>query len=199
MGLLLDKSALPITYKLFRGNTNDSSTLLPALSALKRDYKLKRAIVVADKGINTGNNKAYNIIKGDGYIFSRSLRGTKADKEVKAYALDEKGYIWLNDDYKIKSRIYPTNIWVTDKDGKKVEVAIDEKHIFFYSEKYARRTRHKRNQLIAKATELIHSPSKYARAESYGALKYINRMKLDKKPANSHWKRKTPYRCWTKN
>ncbi len=191
MGLLLDKSALPITYKLFRGNTNDSSTLLPVLSDLKKEYNLNRAVVVADKGLNTGDNKAYNIIKGDGYIFSRSLRGTKADKEVKAYALDEDGYKWISDDYKIKSRVYPTNIWVTREDGKKVQVKIDEKHIVFYSEKYAKRTKHKRNALIEKAKELIASPSRYAKAENYGALKYINGMKLDKKTGELTLEKKT--------
>lgn len=181
MGLLLDKAGLPITYELFRGNTTDYETLLPVLSKLKQSFNLKRAIVVADKGLNSGENKAYNIIKGDGYIFSRSLRGTKADKEVKTYALNEEGYIWINEDYKIKSRIYPTDIWVTNKDGKRVKVNIDEKHIIFYSEKYARRTKHKRNEVISKALELINSPSKYAKIENYGALKYIKGMKLDRK------------------
>lgn len=181
MGLLLDKAGLPITYELFRGNTTDYETLLPVLSKLKQSFNLKRAIVVADKGLNSGENKAYNIIKGDGYIFSRSLRGTKADKEVKTYALNEEGYIWINEDYKIKSRIYPTDIWVTNKDGKRVKVNIDEKHIIFYSEKHARRTKHKRNEVISKALELINSPSKYAKIENYGALKYIKGMKLDRK------------------
>lgn len=181
MGLLLDKAGLPITYELFRGNTTDYETLLPVLSKLKQSFNLKRAIVVADKGLNSGENKAYNIIKGDGYIFSRSLRGTKADKEVKTYALNEEGYIWINEDYKIKSRIYPTDIWVTNKDGKRVKVNIDEKHIIFYSEKYARRTKHKRNEVISKALELINSPSKYAKTENYGVLKYIKGMKLDRK------------------
>lgn len=181
MGLLLDKAGMPITYELFRGNTSDCETLLPILSKLKKDFRLKRAIVVADKGLNTGDNKAYNILKGDGYIFSRSLRGKKADKDVKAYALREEGYVWINDEFKIKSRIYPTDIWVTNKDGKRVSVTIDEKHIVFYSEDYARRTRHKRNEQIAKAITLIHSPSKYAKAENYGALKYIIGMRLDKK------------------
>ena len=76
MGLLLDKDGLPITYKLFSGNTTDFDTLLPVLSELKANYNLSRVIVVADKGLNSGTNKAYNIIKGDGYIFSRSIRGT---------------------------------------------------------------------------------------------------------------------------
>lgn len=181
MGLLLDKAGLPITYKLFSGNTTDYETLLPILSELKANYHLKRVIVVADKGLNSGTNKAYNIIKGDGYIFSRSIRGTKASEEIKAFVLDEEGYRWLGDDYKIKSRIYPTEITVKDEKDKPVKVTIDEKHLVFYSKKYAKRTKHKRAEAIAKALKLINSPSRYAKAENYGAMKYITGMKLDKK------------------
>lgn len=181
MGLLLDKAGLPITYKLFPGNTTDYETLLPILSELKANYRLDRVVVVADKGLNSGTNKAYNILKGDGYIFSRSIRGTKASKEIKEYVLDEKGYRWLGDDFKIKSRIYPTEITVRDENDKPVKVSIDEKHLVFYSEKYARRTRHKRNEAITKALGLINSPSRYAKAESFGSMKYIVGLKLDKK------------------
>ncbi len=38
MGLLMDNSGLPITYKLFEGNTNDSTTLMPVLHELKDKY-----------------------------------------------------------------------------------------------------------------------------------------------------------------
>lgn len=181
MGLLLDKTGLPMTYKLFRGNTSDPVTLLPILSEVKKEFNLARAIVVADKALNSGDNKAYNIIQGDGYIYSRSLRGTKADNETKAYALDEKDYRWIDKDHKIKSRIYPTDIGVTNEDGNKVNVSINEKHVVFYSAEYDRRSKHKRNELLSKASELIESPSRYAKAESYGAFKYIKGMKLDRK------------------
>lgn len=180
MGLLLDKAGIPMTYELFSGNTNDFSTLLPVLDKVKKTFKLNKIIVVADKGLNSGSNKAYNIIKGDGYIFSRSVRGTKADNEVKRYVLNEEGYKWLNNDYKIKSRIYPTNIIVENIHGKKVKVPIDEKQIIFYSEKYARRTKYLRDKILKKAYKLISSPSIYAKADSYGALKYIKGMKIDK-------------------
>ncbi len=119
MGLLLDNKGIPMTYKLFKGNTTDFKTLLPILSEVKKTFNLNKVIVVADKGLNSGTNKAYNIIEGDGYIFSRSLRGTKASKEVKDYALNEEGYVWLNNDYKIKSRVYPTDIWIINDDDKR--------------------------------------------------------------------------------
>lgn len=180
MGLLLDKAGLPITYKLFSGNTTDFETLLPVLSELKDHYHLKRVIVVADKGLNSGTNKAYNIIKGDGYIFSRSIRGTKASQQIKEYVLDDQDYEWMGEDFKIKSRIYPTNITVQDINGKDVKVDIDEKHVVFYSKKYAERSRHKRNETIAKALQLINKPFGYTTANNYGAMKYIKGMKLDK-------------------
>jgi len=181
MGLLLDKAGLPITYKLFSGNTTDFETLLPILSEVKKNYNLKRVIVVADKGLNSSTNKAYNIIKGDGYIFSRSVRGTKASKEIKEYVLDEDGYKWIGEDYKIKSRVYPTTITVQNEEGKDVKVDIDEKHVVFFSRKYAKRSKHKRDEAIAKAQSLISSPSRYAKANSYGSMKYIKGMKLNKK------------------
>lgn len=181
MGLLLDKLGLPITYKLFKGNTTDFETLLPILSELKANYNLERVIVVADKGLNSGTNKAYNIVKGDGYIFSRSIRGTKASKEIKDYVLDDNGYEWIGEDYKIKSRVYPTEITVKNENDVSVKVEVDEKHVVFYSKKYAKRTKHKRNEAIAKAISLIKSPSRYAKADNYGAMKYIVGMNLDKK------------------
>lgn len=181
MGLLMDKNALPMTYELFRGNTTDYETLLPVLSKLKKTYNLNRAIVVADKGLNSGENKAFNLLKGDGYIFSRSLRGKKANLETKQYALDQEGYRHINDEYKIKSRVYPTDIWLQNKDGKRVKVNIDEKHIVFYSKKYDQRTKHKRAEMISKAQTIISSKARYAKAENYGALKYVKGMKLDKK------------------
>lgn len=181
MGLLLDKTGLPITYKLFKGNTTDFETLLPILSELKANYNLERVIVVADKGLNSGTNKAYNIVKGDGYIFSRSIRGTKASKEIKDYVLDDNGYEWVGEDYKIKSRVYPTQITVKNENDSAVKVEVDEKHVVFYSKKYAMRTKHKRNEAIAKAMSLIKSPSRYAKADNYGAMKYIVGMNLDKK------------------
>ena len=86
--------------------------------------------------------------------------------------------------------MYPTSIRVQNEEGKWVNVAIDEKHIVFYSEKYAKRTKHKRNELISKANSLISSASRYAKAENYGALKYIKGMKLDKKTGELTLERK---------
>jgi transposase len=181
VGLAMDKQGIPITYRQFPGNTHDSETLMPALKEVKKTFNAGRIIVVADKGLNCGDNIAYNTVLGDGYIYSKSIRG--ADKEVKAYVLDEAGYEHIGENYKKKSRVTPTEINVTKeqvgKKKKKTKVAIDQKQIVFYSEKYAARTRHKRDEAVAKANELIKNPSKYRKATSYGVANYIVGIKYD--------------------
>jgi transposase len=179
MGLLLDKKGIPITYRLFSGNTNDCNTLLPVLSELKKSYNIGRMVVVADRGLNTGENIAYNIIKGDGYIYSQSIRGAHAS--FKEYVLDEKGYVESENGFKIKSRIYPREIWVTNVNGKRVKVPIDEKQIVFYSPDYAKKAKAERAFAIEKAKMLVDNPGAFNRATSYGAAKYVKDLVFDKK------------------
>jgi hypothetical protein len=184
MGLLLDKAGLPISYRLFPGNTHDSQTLMPMLAEVKKNYGVKRIVAVADKGLNSGDNIAYNTILGDGYIYSKSVRG--ASSEFKAWMLEERGYRMASDNFRIKSRIVPdAGIHVTiaqnGKQKTKRTVKIEQKQIVFWSEKYAARARRKREETIAKAYELIKNPAKYRRALDYGAASYISNIKIDSK------------------
>ncbi len=179
MGLFMDNKGLPITYELFPGNTNDCLTYRPNFARIKKEYNLGRVITVADKGMTTGDNIWYtiNTPTKDGYVFSMSVRG--ADKELKEYVLDEKGYQWLSEEYKRKSRLYPRTIQVTAADGKKLKKVIHEKQVVFYSEKYAVRARSDRATAIAKAQDLIANPGSYTRATSYGAAKYVKNINFN--------------------
>ena len=179
MGLLMDRKGIPITYRLFSGNTNDCSTLLPVLSELKGSYNIDRMVVVADRGLNTGENIAYNIIKGDGYIYSQSIRG--AQKSLKSYVLNDQGYVERENGFKIKSRVYPREIWATNVDGQRVKVPIDEKQIVFYSPDYAKKARTERAIVIEKAKMLVKNPGAFNRATSYGSAKYIKELVYDNK------------------
>jgi transposase len=51
MGLAVDRLGIPISYQLFEGNTHDSQTLMPVLKDIKKQFKTKKIIVVADKGL----------------------------------------------------------------------------------------------------------------------------------------------------
>ena len=178
MGLFMDNKGIPITYQLFPGNTNDCLTYRPNLSRIKKDYGLGKVVVVADKGMTTGDNIWYTLSAGDGYVFSMSVRG--GDKELKNYVLNEDEYEWLGTEYKRKSRLYPRTIQVTTSAGKKMKKTVDEKQVIFYSEKYDKRAKAERAFAIAKAQELIANPGKYTRATSHGAAGYVKNIDFDK-------------------
>jgi hypothetical protein len=177
MGLFMDNNSIPITYDLFPGNTNDCLTYRPNLFRIKKDYGLGKVIVVADKGMTTGDNIWFTLSAGNGYVFSMSVRG--ADKELKDYVLDEKGYKWLGAEYKRKSRLYPRTIQVTKTTGGKMKKTVDEKQVVFYSEKYDKRAKAERAAAILKAQNLIANPGSYTQATAYGAAGYVKNIEFD--------------------
>jgi len=179
MGLFVDTMGIPISYGLFPGNTNDCSTLIPLLAEMKKEYGVRRTIVVADKGMNTGMNIAFNLIKGGGYVYSQTVRG--GHKELKDYVLDANGYRQEGEKYRIKSRVYPREITVLDKEGKNKSVRIPEKQVVFYSSDYDKRAKAEREPALMKARELVGNPGKYNKATSYGAAKYVKNLQFDKK------------------
>jgi transposase len=197
MGLLLDGKGLPISYRLFPGNTHDSQTLMPMITGIKKNFGVERIVTVADKGLNSGDNIAYAAVLGDGYIYSKSVRG--ASEEFKKWVLDESGYRRITEKnkrkgepesepklkYKLKSKIVPDekiNVTVKQIGKKKVKkkISVEQKQIAFYSEKYAQRAKHKREEAIAKAVEMIKNPAKYRRSFDYGAAGYIENLKIDR-------------------
>lgn len=180
MGLFMDNNAIPITYELFAGNTNDCLTYRPNFGRIKKQFDLGRVISVADKGMTTGDNIWYtiNTPTHDGYVFSMSIRG--AEKSIKEYVLDDEGYEWLGTEYKRKSRKCPRTIQVTSTSGKKIKKQVDEKQVVFWSEKYASRAKAEREAALAKAKDLAAHPGNYTRATSYGAAKYVKKVEYDK-------------------
>lgn len=179
MGLFMDTDGIPITYGLHPGNMLDKQTLIPMLGKIQRDFSLGRIIVVADKGMTTGDNIWYTLSAKNGYMLSYSIRG--ADRKFKDYVLDQRDYVSKNDGFKIKSRLYPRQITVTSRNGKKIKKTVDEKQVVFYSEKFALKAKAERAPALEKAKSLIRNPSQYSRATSYGAAKYVKNLTFDAK------------------
>jgi transposase len=191
MGLAMDSEGIPIAYKLYPGNTNDVLTLRPILKDLKLEYNLGRVIVVADKGINSGDNIWYmkTDMDHDGYVISLSVRGSS--DAFKEYVLEEKGYYHkkkdssndssgLDENFKIKSRREVRTINVSKNGGGKIKKNVDEKQVIFYSKKYAEKAKADRAEVVSEARDLCANPSNYNRAKSYGALKYVNDIEFNK-------------------
>lgn len=179
MGLLMDGDGIPISYRLYPGNTNDCMTYRPFIKQAKIDLELERIIVVGDKAMNTGDNIWYTLSAKNGYVFSQSVRG--ASKALKSYVLDSSGYHNVGNSFKIKSRLEPREITITTTSGKKKKRMIDEKQVVFYSEKYAKKARYEREKLLEKAEKIIANPSAYSKSSSYGASAYVKNIEFDKK------------------
>ena len=183
MGLFMDTLGLPMCYKLFEGNTNDCLTLKPMVQELQKNYNVGKVIFVADKGLNTGNNIAYNKAIGNGYVMSLSVRGSNAD--LKNYVLNEEGYVYNKDKtYKKKFRLSPREIIITkkDKNGKTIKIKqnVDEKQVVFWSADYAKRAKAERQPAINKAKDLIGNVQKYNKKNCVGASKYVKHLVFDK-------------------
>ena len=113
---------------------------MPLLQETRKAYGLGRIIVVADKGLNSGDNVAFLMAKGDGFIFSQKIRG--ADQDFQTYVFDQKGYVQMQGvvkqadawgeqaenqkvpAFRIKSRPYPQKFWVTFADDIKRQIPL---------------------------------------------------------------------------
>jgi transposase len=177
MGLFMDNNGIPISYGLYPGNTLDKQTFRPMLGEIQKKFDLGRIIVVADRGMTTGDNIYYTLSAKDGYVLSYSVLGS--DASFKKYVLDEKDYRNGQDGFKIKSRLYPREIKVTMDSGRKKKTLVDEKQVVFYSPKYAEKAKRDRVAAVEKARSLIANPAKYTRTTSQGAAKYVKNIAFD--------------------
>jgi len=150
---------------------------MPLLQKTCADYGPGRIITVADKALNSGDNVVFLMSKGGGIIFSQKIRG--ASQDLQSYVFDPEGYaeergivqqadLWNEKDgnqdkpvFRMKSRIYRQELWVTYSDDIKRRIPLDVKQIVCYNELYARRQKHKRAELIAKAQKIIQNPKLY--------------------------------------
>lgn len=184
MGLLQDSKGIPIGYRLFPGNTPDPLTMLDVLAEMKRDYGQDRVVVVGDKGNNCSANIAALVARGDGFVYSQSIRGTKSDAELKNWVLSDDGYECAAGadgrvTYKVKSRQGRKTVSVADPNGSKRKVDVEVKYVAFWSEKYERRARKERQAAIDKARRLVADPGAYTAAAHFGAAKYVRGLSVD--------------------
>ena len=175
LGLLLDRNQIPIGMKMYPGNESEKPVLRDVINRLKKQNNVTgRTIHVADKGLNCAENIAFSKKNGDGYIFSKTVKG-----------LSEKEKVWvlLSEDFKEKKdkdgRIlyyykscidnFPYDI---EHNGKKVTVNLTEKRLLTYNPTLASKKRYEINRMVEKARSLTLSQAKKS---DYGETgKYVN-------------------------
>lgn len=96
LSLLTDQNGRPLSYELFKGSTYEGHTLINCLSSLQKKYDIKKAVIVADRGMYSAENLATIAQMGFEYIVGTKLRTSKTF--IKNAVLDGKGYIYHNND-----------------------------------------------------------------------------------------------------
>jgi len=150
---------------------------------MKRDLGVRSVTAVADKGLNCSKNMAALVAGGDHFVFSQSIRGTKSDKQLRAWVLDEGGYR-RGEDFKVKSKQGFKTVHLKEEDaasGRAEDVPVEVKYVAFWSRKYAERARRERAKVVERARALVANPGAYTRATSFGAAKYVKGLHFDRK------------------
>jgi hypothetical protein len=155
MGLFIDDNGIPIAYRLFPGNNIDQTTLRPAMKKTLDKMNFNRVIIIADGGLNSGQNIAHILSKGNGYIVSKSTK--KTDKSTRKWILDENGYLYNeHETFKVKSIVRTRNI----KDENNNVITIKEKLISYWSKKHYELEKHENYNFIQYMNSVIDNPDK---------------------------------------
>lgn len=167
LGLLIDCEGRPIGYELFPGHTFDGKTMEAVLEKLEKRFRLRKVIIVADRGINSKINLKSIADKGYGYIFASRIKNMPRKIEEQVLASDgysepdENGFRYKVMDYAHKVKV----------DGK--THILNEKLIVTYSPARAKKDKADRERLLAKAKSLLENKSQLKASQKRGGRKYL--------------------------
>lgn len=175
LGLLLDSHQIPIGMKMYPGNESEKPVLRDVIDQLKSQNNVTgKTIHVADKGLNCAQNIAFSRKNGDGYLFSKSVKGLPETE--KTWVLLENGFTDIKDKkgkllYRYKSCIdeFPYKV---EHEGKEYIVKLREKRLLTYNPSLASKKRYEINRMVEKAKSLTASQAK--RTEYGEAGKYVS-------------------------
>ena len=182
MGLFIDNNGIPVSHKLFPGNTQDKTTFKDVLEQDVDEMDLGHIVVVADNGMNTQENKYLIVEKGNGYIVSKSVK--RSWKSQRDWALDESDYKIITNAknevvFKYKSRINEITLTYKNADGTKSSKKVKEKEIIYWSKKHYEREFNQNKKFIEYLESCKEHPDKLKDKERK-SQQFIKTVDVDK-------------------
>jgi Transposase len=172
MGLFMDTNGIPISYKLFPGNNTDTTTYIPAIEQVKKQFGIERIVVVADKAMNSKKNITLTKNNSDGWLFSQKHRGKRgADKTIQEFILSEDGWQYN------EQNTFAKKSMIRERKLEK-GAAVQEKVVVTWSQKYANREQIRRDGAVQFA-EGLRQPEKYRASCRRGGKKYLEMQVID--------------------
>jgi len=103
IGLLMTKEGIPVAHQVFPGNTNDVDTFKEALAVVRDRFKLRKVVLVGDRGMVSEKRLAEIEEAGLEYIVGVKMRKIKTMSEV----LSRRGrYRTVKDNLKVKEVLH---------------------------------------------------------------------------------------------
>jgi len=183
MGLFIDNNGIPVSHKLFPGNTQDKTTFKNVLENDVDEMNLGRIVIVADNGMNTQENKYLIVDKNNGYIVSKSVK--KSWTKLREFALDDDGYSEIKNScgevvFKYKSRINEITLTYKNEDGTKSSKTVKEKEIIYWSKKHYEKELHQNKKFIEYLESCKEHPDKL-KDKQRKSQEFIKTVDIDKK------------------
>lgn len=186
MGLLMDKSGIPLAFCINKGNQNEQLSLKPLEQRIMKDFGLSKFVVCTDAGLSSDANKKFNNYGERSFITTQSLKKTKA--KYRNWALDPKGWHLEGD-----SKTYDISQLEDTAENRKlvfykqrlIEGWDEERDIDFtqnlivtYSLKYKAYQESLRDRQLSRAAKYISRPSYIEQKRTNDAKRYISKTSL---------------------
>ena len=168
-GLLTDTRGVPVAVSVFKGNTGDPTTLLPQVDKVRKDFGIKRFVLVGDRGM-IAQKQVDALRKFDGVDWVAALRPEAIRKLLDGGALQ----LGLFDERNLFELVHPD--------------FPDERLVACRNPELAKRRAHKRTSLIeatAKELEKVRRMVERGRLRGQGDIgvragKVVNKYKVAK-------------------
>ncbi len=117
-GLLIDTEGMPLGFDVYPGNTFEGKTIPSVMTKLKKKFKVRRFILVGDRGLFSNENLQSVKAKGDEFIVGLKL-GLLKDRHAEIYNL--KNFKFINEDLAIYETSYNNDRCIITWSRKRAE------------------------------------------------------------------------------
>lgn len=169
VGLLVDPVGFPLEVRLFEGNTAETTTLIPILTAFQQRHGVTDMVVVADAGMLSASN--LNALEDAGFSFIVGSRLTKAPYDL-ADHFERKGDYFQDGQILESTRVMGTGT-----------AARERRIVYQWSFKRSKRDNRAINKMIERAEKIATGqvPLKKTRfLKITGATKELDQATIDR-------------------
>ncbi|MFH0763786.1 MAG: IS1634 family transposase [Candidatus Omnitrophota bacterium] len=89
VGILMTKDGLPIGHEVYPGNTNDIGAFKEMIRAVKTKFKIRRVIIVCDRGMVSEDNIRTLKLDGYEYVVGMRMRQLKTEDAKKILSIKD--------------------------------------------------------------------------------------------------------------